>query len=276
MTARPSNPLEKPLQTSTQIDIVIPVYGAIPFLKECLDSISSAVGDLSYALYIVEDASPQQEEVRKFLSSYSGTAKITRAVYSSDNRGYPGNCNFGAKLGTSPFILILTTDIVLKENCIKYLYEELQSNDRIGIVGPKLLFPPDCKYGPSGMIQHAGLDMNISAEVHHTFIGWSPDNPKANRQEEVYAVTGALFLTRRALWKQLNGFDEVYGKGTYEDVDFAIRARTLAGKVTVYVPKAVATHHVNGSEVGFALLQNKQIFKLRQKNNFMWTDWTRL
>jgi GT2 family glycosyltransferase len=269
------NHLKSPLTTNTQIDIVIPVYGAIPFLKECLDSIPKAVGDLTYSLYVIEDASPQQDAVKKFISEYSGEAKITKVVYSPTNRGYLGNCNFGAKLGSSPFILILTTDIVLKENCIALLHKELVADSIFGLAGAKLVFPPDCKYGPAGTIQHAGLDMNINADVVHTFIGWSADNPRVNVKEEVFALTGALILTRRSLWRQLNGFDEQYGKGTYEDVDYAIRAR-IAGQKSLYVPEAVATHHVNGSEVGFAISQNKQIFKFKQQANFLWTDWRRL
>jgi GT2 family glycosyltransferase len=92
------------------------------------------------------------------------------------------------------------------------------------------------------------------------------------------SVTGAVFATRRNIFEQLNGFDPVYGKGTYEDVDYCFKVRST-GKKVVYTPEAVAYHKVGGSIVdganreSFNLTVNEQIFRGRWLPYTAWDEW---
>ena len=69
---------------------------------------------------------------------------------------------------------------------------------------------------------------------------WAHDTDR-----EVDQVIGAYFLTRRALFQKLGGFDQrffVY----FEEVDFCVRART-AGSTAFFLAGAQAFHRGGGS-----------------------------
>jgi GT2 family glycosyltransferase len=91
------------------------------------------------------------------------------------------------------------------------------------------------------------------------------------------AVTGACFITRRSLWKEIGGFFEGYGKGTFEDMEYCFAVRRRGAKV-IYTPLAVGYHLVNGSRLngageGFALSDNEQLFRMRNRDLLNWDEW---
>jgi O-antigen biosynthesis protein len=56
------------------------------------------------------------------------------------------------------------------------------------------------------------------------------------------AVTGACLLTRRLLFEEMNGFDEVEFPVNLQDVDYCLRV-WAGGHRIVYVAEAELTHH---------------------------------
>jgi GT2 family glycosyltransferase len=52
---------------------------------------------------------------------------------------------------------------------------------------------------------------------------------------------GAFFMVRRAVWQELNGFDESFWPLWFEDVDFC-RRMADRGLVSYYEPAAIARH----------------------------------
>jgi GT2 family glycosyltransferase len=146
----------------------------------------------------------------------------------------------------------------------------------IGICGYKLLFPDDSNdpNRPAGKVQHIGMASNIRGDMIHPLIGWSPDNPKCNVSREVLAVTGASFIVRRDIFQRVGGFDPIFGKGYYEDMDLCFKIRS-AGKRVFVDTNAVATHGVGQtfkSNEPPPIQQNQQIFKLRWWNSMPWSE----
>ena len=95
----------------------------------------------------------------------------------------------------------------------------------------------------------------------------------------MFSVTGATFAIRREAFEKAKGFDSIYGLGTFEDVDMALKIRSLGYKIWVDT-NAVAYHYVGAtSEVRkepFPLEQNRAIFIQRwMKSGLMTFDnWT--
>ena len=251
------------------VDIVIPVYRKIDFLKRCLDCIPNAAKDIPYKIWIHDNGTPPEEK-GDFYKSLTGDKNIT-VLQTKDGVGYPKACNFGAKRGNAPLIMILTNDVFLKEDAIVHLVREMD-NPQTGICGMKLLFPEGSPHGPAEKVQHTGIEFNIRAEPYHQFIGWSSDNPKVLAKREAYAVTGAVFIVRRNLWKEIGGFWEGYGLGTYEDMELCVRVRELGYNIKVS-QEAVGYHWVNGSELGYPLGQNRNLFMSRCGQKILYTEW---
>lgn len=262
-----------------QVDIVIPVFGRFEMLERCLRAIPDACGDIPYAIYLIDNASPDKEKAMQF---YQGDFFRSTSFCSlrrlPQNNGFPRACNLGAKSGKSEFILFLNSDVFLQPKAIQIMVEDLKADASIGVVGPKLLFAEGTPHGEYGKVQHAGLAFNIRGEPIHQFIGWNGDHPKVNKREFVPMVTGACLLTRRNLFEQAGGFFEGYGIGTWEDIDYCLTINAM-GYTILYEPQAVGYHWVGASavenNVQYPLNENQVIFLLRWKGRFSWSDWIR-
>jgi len=264
---------KKLLKPQTLIDICIPVMGRFDLLKECLESIPSAMGDITYQVYLFDNDSPR-EEAEKF---YPTLDRSIKAIRSKHNLGFPKACNRMANAGKSPLIFLLNSDVILDTGSVDLLAREMD-NPKTGVVGMKLVFPDnpgelEPNRRPAGRIQHIGLTTNIKTEVIHAFMGWSHNHPRVMAQREVFAVTGAALMTRRNLWRRTKGFDEAYGGGTFEDVDFCCAVRDMGYNIVVE-PKASAVHYTNATAekygIGFPLHQNQMIFMQRWGSKLKW------
>ena len=281
-----------------ELDVVIPVYGRPDLLQQCLIGLEASCIDVDYRLYVVDDASPNPSEMAIVYNSLPPNSRLKRQT---QNRGFPFTANHGVSLGASRSLLLLNSDVVLKAGAVRSMLDMLWTSEppvddtldadpkaSVGVVGPKLIFPEDSTdpSRPPGKIQHAGMHFALSGEPRHSYIGWSADTPRANVPTSIQCVTGACLMTRRQVWQDIhhnyksmgdtatNGaLNVVYGRGTFEDMEFCIAARSLGFKV-VYQPLAVGSHMVGCSimqdEEGYPLRQNSNIFKARAGHMIQW------
>jgi N-acetylglucosaminyl-diphospho-decaprenol L-rhamnosyltransferase len=152
-------------------------------------------------------------------------------VKNSRNIGYSSANNQAVALSRAPYILVLNPDTLLRPGCLIGLIRGLMSDEKIGVVGPRIL-------GSDGQIQKScarrrfSLDAALFCEalqLHRLpFIGYSISRSflypyDYGCDQTVDAISGAAFLIRRALYLSLGGFDTDYYFGG-EDLDFFHRA----------------------------------------------------
>jgi len=281
------------------LDVIVPVYGRPDLLERCLASIEATRGELDARLILVDDASPEMAALEPIYAGLNGRAKLIR---NRQNSGFPRTVNRGVSQGFAPLVLLLNTDIELQPDCLQAMIAEF-ADPQVGVVGPKLLFPPDSldPHQPAGKIQHAGMAVNFRGQFVHANLGWSANHPKVNERRVVQAVTGACLMTRRSLWIAITKFyrssgdptsgamNEIYGRGTWEDVEycFAVRGQPApsnghqpgspGGYQVIYTPDAVAYHLVGGSSAqagqGYSLARNEMIFRARCGYMLAWDEW---
>ncbi len=259
------------------LDIIIPVCGQFELLERCLDSIPEAVGNFDYNVICVDNNSPKKEEADEFYLQKKGKVFVIR---NKENFGFPKACNQGVRRKSSPLIFLLNSDVILEPNAIDILVRELD-DPTIGIAGMKLMFPEyadglNHQIRPAGTIQHIGMETDIHGMFIHSYLGWRVDHPKVLAQRDVYAVTGAALMTRRNLWNKIGGFDEIYGRGTYEDIEYCMRVRELGYNIIV-APEAKGVHYTGATaernQLGFPLDNNRMIFLQRWQQKLNWTSW---
>lgn len=265
-----------PTLTSTKpqflVDVVMPIFGQLEGAKKSVESLPAAMGDVPYRLCLVDNGS-LQKEVGEWIDSFE---PMVRKVHLKSNQGFAGGVNEGAKRGSAPLIMVLTTDVTLFEGAGDKMIRVLD-DPTVGLVGPMLLFPPGSQHGPPERVQHAGMCFNLQAKPFHIFIGWTPDHPKVNQQRDMQAVTGACFITRREIFTKLGGMNEIYGLGTYEDMEFCFLVRSLDRRI-VFEPSARGYHAVGGSlgqspdTSGFPLGRNESIFKANVGEYIQWDE----
>ena len=274
---RPS--VQEAVLAKVEIGVVIPVYGQTDLLQKSLVAIPAAVGNYSYRIVLVDNGSPK-EDVAEFynniLPSLDLPVSVIRLV---SNAGFPRACNVGIRNMNCEYVAVVTSDVEMSPGSLELMVNDCKADETVGIVGPKLIFSEGTPHGPAGKIQHAGMNFSIRGTIDHTFIGWSANNPKANKLEYVDAVTGACFVTPKKLMIRAGLFDEHYGLGTWEDIDYCMSVHDLGYNI-LYEPKAVGTHWVGASvthyKMQFPLEQNRNRFLSKWQGKIMWTVWKRL
>ena len=275
-------------KTKPVFDIVITCAGRFDMLELCLDAIYRTATH-PITITVVDDASKKDEKVHyNHLFVYNPEKDVYKNVISytshrnEKQEGFIKSCNRGAKGGKAPYLSIITDDVVIHEGYFDKIYEIMEADKEIGIVGSRLLFPPTSthKARPAGKIQHVGVALDIRANAVHPLVGWSPENPKTQISREVLAVTGAIFTIQSKLFQQLGGFDTAYGLGYWEDIDLCLKVRQKSFRIWMS-SEASAYHYVAASSekgvvhnTGFQ--QNATTFKSRWANSglLVFDQWT--
>jgi GT2 family glycosyltransferase len=266
------------------LDIVICVYGRFDLLDRCLKAIPDATDGITYNIILVDNNSPEQAEADIFYQSISDNRQNIHIIRNKTNIGFPKACNQGVRKSNSPLLFMLNSDVILEPQSIKYMVQQLD-NPKVGVVGMKLLFPEfaeglrqDKNVRPSGKVQHVGLETNIRGEFYHIFLGWDKDHPKVCETRSTYAVTGAALMTRRILWERIKGFNEDYGLGCFEDVEYSLAVRDLGLDVMIEA-KAVGIHYTNATaekyEIGYPMERNRMLLLQRWANKLNYSEISR-
>lgn len=273
----------KPAKVEYLVDVVIPVYGQAELLSKCLEALPEAASGTPYRLIIVDDCGPEQEQLGHVYRSLNGNSKLIR---NRANSGFARTVNAGVASGVSPHILLLNSDCILQPGAISAMLKEFD-DPTVGIVGAKLLFG-DNRWQQQGKVQHAGLCRNIQGQLVHVNLGWDANHPKVNQRREMQMVTGACLMTRRKVWERVTAeyrrygdptqgaLNEVYDKGSYEDVEYCLAAKSQGYKV-IYTPDAVGLHYVGASIMGasqaYPLGRNSMIFGARCGHLVEYDEW---
>lgn len=161
------------------------------------------------------------------------TTNCTNIIGCNAKEGFSKTVNKELRKSDSEFICLLNDDTEPQENWLMYLVDRMNKDKRIGICGSKLLYPN------SDIIQHAGIGFSNNDTI--LYGRGEKDSAKYNIAKEMYFVTFACVLLRKAMITEIGFLDEDF-KFFYEDIDYCLRAR-LSGWKIFYEPKSVVFHY---------------------------------
>lgn len=221
-------------------------------IELCLNSIV-AQGLQSYRVVVVDNASTDGTTARIEASGVEVTL-----LRNEQNLGFAAACNQAASDSEDEFIMLLNPDAALCPGAVEQMLTEIESDQRVGIVGPRLrsrdgrLLPSAYRL-PTVFQELAylwGLRRALVCRPFKSLFGrllagrfgqFDPHDTK----RVVDTVLGACMLVRRSVWEQLGGMDERFFL-FYEEKDFCKRASD-AGFAAVFVPTAEAVHEIGAS-----------------------------
>lgn len=237
-----------PYVENPKVSIIIPVYNQIHYTYACLVSILENTESFDYEIIIADDVSTDAtKEIDKFVSGLV----IAR---NESNQGFLKNCNNAAKKARGDYIFFLNNDTTVQKDWLPPLIRLLESDESIGMVGSKLIYP-------DGRLQEAG------GIIWSDGSGWNygrcddPNKPEYNYVRDVDYISGAAIMLNRKLWEEIGGFDERYAPAYCEDSDLAFEVRKRGLRV-VYQPLSVVTHFEgvsNGTDVNGTGLKRYQV-----------------
>ncbi|MCR5421881.1 MAG: glycosyltransferase [Lachnospiraceae bacterium] len=186
--------------------IVIVSYNSFFFTRECIKSIRNSVPAKCYKIIVVDNAST--DESRDWLLKQNDIMLICN----DKNVGFGPACNQAVKatIGTeyeSLDIFLLNNDTRLCDNSFYFLKKALYSSDDIGAVGSVSNYAGnrqqvDILYDKVDDYLEYGRINNVSRE---------------DALEERVRLSGFALMIRRELWDMIEGFDEDFAPGYFED-----------------------------------------------------------
>lgn len=239
------------------VSIVIPVYNQVHYTYACLLSILENTKNVSYEVIIADDVST---DATKELTRYVENVAICR---NQTNQGFLRNCNNAAKAARGKYVMFLNNDTQVTPGWLSALVDLIESDDTIGMVGSKLVYPDGRLQEAGGIIWSDGSGWNYGRLDN-------PDKAEYNYVKDVDYISGAAILLSVKLWKQIGGFDDRFAPAYCEDSDLAFEVRK-AGYRVVYQPLSKVIHFEgvsNGTDVNGTGLKRYQVEnskKLKEK-----------
>lgn len=165
---------------------------------------------------------------------------------SDTSLGFSAANNFGVDwarrlLGEPDHWFFLNNDAGVEPDTLCRLCDALGSVPRAGVAGPRLVI-----WGAEDHLNSLGLNVTAIGEAWDEGIGIAlADYGEIPEQREVLAVTGSALLVSAEAFREIGGWNELYGY-YFEDIDLCLQARGRGWKV-VHVPDAVAAHAISAT-----------------------------
>ncbi|WP_366923777.1 glycosyltransferase [Metallumcola ferriviriculae] len=243
-----------PVSERPVVSIIIPVYNQWDYTYSCLKSIKENTQDVDYEVIIADDVSSDETiNIKDYIENIT-------VVRNKTNKGFLLNCNNAAKYAKGKYTHLLNNDTNVQKGWLASLVELIESDNKVGLVGSKLV------YG-DGKLQEAG------GIIWRDGSGWNygrlddPEKPEYNYVKEVDYISGASIMVRSDLWNEIGGFDETYVPAYFEDADLAFEIRRKGYKV-MYQPKSVVVHF-EGQSHGTDINSGIKSYQAKNKEKFI-------
>lgn len=204
------------LSAGKSIDVVIPVYNAPDLTRHCIDSIVTYLSQSIRRIIIQDDASDR--ETREMLDSLPyGCVDVYHA---EKNQGFGLSVNEAVSRSDACYVLILNSDTEISHDFLPLLCATLAADPRLAAIIPA--GNSYAKYDLGRYVLQEG--------------GYIP----------TYYLRGHAILIRRDIFQEIGGFDPVFGRGYYEDIDLGRRLDLRGWRFGVH-PGACIYHKMKGS-----------------------------
>lgn len=221
----------------------------------CLDSLKDIkVDNFQLTIVAIDNASEEKFDLR---SGSIGNIPLV-IIKNENNLGFSGGHNVGIKYSLengADYVLVLNNDTYVDKNFLEELLRVAQSDEKIGILAPKIYFAPGFEFHKERYLKkelgkvlwYAGGIMDWGNIIgHHRGVD-SIDNGQFDKTQSTELATGCCMLIKKEVFEKAGMFDDKYFL-YYEDADLSIRAKEKGFKI-VYVPKSVIWHK-NASSAG--------------------------
>jgi GT2 family glycosyltransferase len=218
-----------PGEDTPDVSIVIPVYGALAYTLNCLDSLLRHETRFSAEIMVVDDCSPDRSaEVLQLLSR-------VRLLRQPRNGGFITSCNDGARQALGRFVVMLNNDTRVVEGWLDAMIGSFDTFPSAGLVGSKMLYADGSLQEAGGIIWHGGNCWNYGRND-------DPNRPQYSYARQVDYVSGCSIALPVQLWRELDGFDPYFSPAYCEDADLALRV-VAAGRQVWFQPQSRIVHY---------------------------------
>ncbi len=240
------------------VSIVILNWNGIAFLRRFIPVVL-AYSPPDQAKIIVADNGSTDESLEWLKNHHPGIERILLGK----NHGYAGGYNLALEEVTTPFAVLLNSDVEVTEGWLDSLLEIMAKNEA-GAAMPRIR-----SWSDRGRFEYAGAAGGWIDRFGYPFCRGrifnviEEDTGQYNGPEQVFWASGACMMVKMEVFRQAGGFDASFF-AHMEEIDLCWRIHALGHSVW-YVPGSTVYH------VGGGTLPNENPHKiyLNFRNNLL-------
>jgi hypothetical protein len=220
----------KPLEKQKSVAIIIVNWNQEKLLATCLSSLKSKTEYSNYNVIVVDNGSVDGSvELVKQSFPWADVVALDKNYGFSigNNKGIV----YALKKYKPQYVLLLNNDVeIVQANWLSKMVSVAESEDNVGIVGCKLIYP-------NGKTQYIGTKVTVNG------LTWLNPSKEGNFPEvfDVDSVLGACFLIKKAVLDKIGFLDVGFSPFVHEESDFCMRAKK-AGYRTCMVLSVSVVH----------------------------------
>ena len=236
-----------------RVSAVVVHYRTLPDTIAAIRSLAANAPQTK--VVVVDNASG--DSVSSALATEAPAAKV---LVASENVGYGGGCNRGARETDRALLLFLNSDAMVLPGAIEALVRAMDRDSRAAVVGPRL-------ENPDGTLQRSILRLprlsriffessGLAYVTRGLLRGHSATREDHARAQEVECVKGAALLVRRTAFEEVGGFYQRFFLYA-EESDLCTRLRERGWRI-LFEPDARVVHRggASGGDVLFGQLND--------------------
>ena len=224
-------------------------------------------------IIVVDNKSTNQDE---FVELEQLKSEKTHVIQSDKNGGYSYGNNFGLRyletLGEYDYVVISNPDVEVSEEAFKACVQELEENEKVAVCSPMMLDGNGKHIRRSAWkIRMPGIDMINSSRLNEVlFYPWFkngeyPEEAYKQPKLEVECISGAFFVIRYPLFKEVGYFDENVFLFYEEDI-LASKLKKL--DYTEMSLNTVSFKHFESQSIGNAMNYFAKIKRLQESKMY--------
>jgi hypothetical protein len=230
------------------VSVIVLNYDKRQYTDKCLRSVVETT-HRPLEVVLVDNGSTDGsvEMIPEWRQALEASGVGLKVHHNEENVGAPGGRNQGMKLAEGDYVAWMDNDVIVKDrDWVDQLRARLDADEDLGIVSPKLLFPP-----PDERIEFAGCAVTPRGRVVYVGRGLGKDDPEVNVERDTQCLISACVLLPRRAIEAAGEMDEAFFPVQYEDIDYCYRLKSLGFRCRI-VPSVEMYHYehitTDGSE----------------------------
>ena len=232
------------------ISIVIVNYNSYDYLDNCLKSINNSCLDNIKIETIIINNNYSNLVLKNIYKDLN-----IKIIEISKNIGYSKAINIGVNQSKYSTIITMNPDVVIYNDTILNMYNYLNQNNNVGVLGCKVL-NTDKSFQLSSRRKIPSLSIIFPYLFKFHYLGVTNNynymKLSKNKIHSVDSVSGAFMMFSKKIYQLVDGFDERFFL-YFEDTDFCLKVSNI-GYDVIYYPFSKIIHVKNGSRNYFNYL----------------------